>query len=273
VQLVIITLCMNDLIELMRTKKSILSQLVPVEWIIVTPFNNSPTYKYVEQLHTDGIVKKIIPDEGVGIYPAMNAGIAGIDDQNWIWFINAGDQFPGSKTYVNVIDYINQTRNRWIYGGHFLGSDRGEILGEIQAPEIFKISNQLFSKKYISHQSTIFSSKFIKELGGFRTDLKIAADWDLMARASLVDSGQRISETISIFYMGGLSTVSRQVGNEELLSIRNRYLSKYYLPKSYLWFYYRVIRNYFVRLGEVRLPKVVNWIRRFRFILNSLKIK
>jgi hypothetical protein len=248
-------------------------QTLSVEWLVVTPFNGSLTQTYAAQLYSSGIIKKIIADEGLGVYPAMNRALAEIDDQNWIWFMNSGDLFPNQETYLYVKEFISQTKKRWIYGGHFLASECGDLLGEIQAPKNFKLSNQLFSKNYISHQSAIFHSKFIKELDGFRTDLKIAGDWDLMARASQIDSGQRMPETISIFYMGGVSTTSRQVGNKELLSLRNHYLSKIYVPKSYWWFFYRALRNYFVRLVEMKLPKFANHLRRFRFKIVGKQIK
>jgi hypothetical protein len=155
-----------------------------------------------------------------------------------------------------------------MYGGHYLGSQNGKILGEVKTPNRFRTSNQLFSKKYICHQSTIFQCKFLKDLNGFSSGLKIAADWDLMVRAAQLDPGLRIDDTLSIFYMGGISTTARQVGNMELFQLRKKYLGRKYALKNYWWFTYRWLRNGFVQSTESKFPFFVDLIRKFR-----LKIK
>jgi GT2 family glycosyltransferase len=152
-----------------------------------------------------------------------------------------------------------------VYGGHYLGSHQGIILGEVKAPADFKTANQLFAKDYISHQSTIFRSKFLKDLGGFDINLKIAADWDLMVRASKLDAGLTIGKSVSVFYLGGLSTKSRQIANVELLKLRKKYLGRQYFLASYIFFLYRFIRNFFVLILENTFPSIANFIRKLRF--------
>ena len=157
--------------------------------------------------------------------------------------------------------------NEWIYGGHFLGSDKGNILGELKAPSEFKAANQLFAKKFISHQSTIFHAKFLQELGGFNLELRVAADWELMVRASSLDAGLPIGKTISIFYLGGMSTKSRQIANFELLQLRKKYLGRQVFLRSYSFFLYRFFRNYLVLILENTVPNIANFIRKLRFNL------
>jgi GT2 family glycosyltransferase len=264
VAVIVLTAVKNDLLGLLRTEKSIVDQSKVVEWVLVTPEDNSSTFHHATSLLASGLVKEIIPDAGNGVYSAMNQAIDDLNPKDFLWFLNAGDTFADESSYATVSAVAESKTQRWIYGGHFLGSESGEILGEVKSPAQFKPSNQLFSKRYVSHQSTIFNIAFLQELGGFFTEFKIAADWDLLVRASLTEQPYRIPEAISIFYMGGLSSKSRQVGNRELFRIRKRYLSPRYLLKNYWWFTYRTRRNEIVIALENASPSSADLIRKVR---------
>jgi hypothetical protein len=266
----VITVVKDDLPGLKRTQQSVLDQSKKVSWTLVTPNDGSATFQYIQELRNSGIVDEIILDTHQGIYSAMNQAIALSRDEEWLWFLNAGDEFANDNTYELVDKCAHVSSNLWMYGGHFLGSQAGRILGEMKTPHKFKPSNQLFAKKYISHQSTIFYAKFLQDLGGFNCKLKIAADWDLMVRAWAVDSGQRIPESLSVFYMGGLSTASRQSGNVELFRIRKIHLGPNYVIKNYWWFGYRVLRNYFVQSVEENLPNFANSARKVRLRVKAV---
>jgi hypothetical protein len=269
----VITVVKDDLPGLERTKQSILDQSKKVSWTLVTPNEGSATFQYIQELRNGGIADEIILDTHRGIYAAMNQAIALSSGEDWLWFLNAGDEFANVSTYELVEKYAQSSSNLWMYGGHFLGSYAGKILGEVKTPQKFKPSNQLFAKKYISHQSTIFRTKFLQDLGGFNGNLKIAADWDLMVRASEFDSGQRIPESLSIFYMGGLSTASRQTGNIELFWIRKIHLGPKFAIKNYWWFGYRLLRNYLVQSIEENLPNFVNSARKIRMQIKNIRNK
>jgi hypothetical protein len=263
----IVTVVKGDLEGIRRTAKSVMQQSIPVNWIVVTPSGYPDVSEYIEGLKLDGIVVAIIKDDGLGVYPAMNQAISWCAQEDWIWFLNAGDTFADKDSYSKVDSVVASTTKKWVYGGHFLASESGRIITEIPAAKQFKSSNQLFSRRYISHQAAIFKAEFLHRLNGFNTNYKIAADWDLMARASQICNGDRIPETLSVFYLGGLSTHSRQRGNQELLKIRRKQLSKKYIIKSYWWFFYRSGRNYIVRKLEIVDPEKANSIRRFRFTI------
>jgi len=266
----VITVVKDDLEGLKRTEQSIVNQSKLVSWILVTPNDNSQTYEYAQHLIHQNIVDEIILDSGGGVYSAMNQAVVQANQEDWFWFLNAGDEFAAINTYELICQSAMTTVHEWMYGGHYLGSYNGKILGEVKTPARFKPANQLFSKKYISHQSTIFRAKFLQDLGGFRSDLKVAADWDLMVRASKLDPGHRVPETLSIFYMGGLSTAARQVANKELFLIRKRYLGRKYAIKNYWWFGYRLVRNRYVRSFELRNPSMADAIRRIRLQVKNL---
>jgi hypothetical protein len=269
VSLLIVTVVKNDLEGLRRTEASIRRQTFRPNWLVITPLDSSLTQEHVSNLMAEGLITRFFPDLGNGIYPAMNLAIQKSPRSDWLWFLNAGDEFAANNSAELVLKYIQESKMKWLYGGHNLGSSEGDILGENCPPFSFDPQNQLFAKKYVSHQSTIFKNSFLNELGGFREHLKIAADWDLMVRASKITPGQRIKETISVFYMGGLSTLSRRTSNKELLALRKEHLQEMCFLKSYMWFVYREIRNSFVQSFENKFSIKADKFRRLRFKLNS----
>jgi hypothetical protein len=260
----VVTVVKDDLIGLTQTYESLTSQFFQPQWLVVTPQDNSTTWDYVSKLQADHRVQKLLIDPGEGIYSAMNLAIRNLESQDWVWFLNAGDRFANQESVKNVLDCIRRTKHRWLFGGHFLGSNQGDILGRIPAPAFFEAKNQLFAKKYVSHQAVVFEVGFLLELNGFDESYKIAADWDLLVRASKIDSGQRTSKELAIFYMGGASTASRQIGNIELLRARREHLGQQFLIKSSVWFVYRDIRNRLVRIAESTAPAFTNRVRKIR---------
>lgn len=263
------TVVKNDLDGLKRTEASIRAQSLRLNWLVITPTDSSTTHQHVSKLKFEGLITNYIPDKGTGVYSAMNLAIKESQENDWLWFLNAGDEFAEKKSGEIVMNYIQESQKKWLFGGTKIGSSEGKILGENPSPKLFDPTNQLFSKKYVSHQSTIFRNGFLQELGGFREHLKIAADWDLLVRAANIDTGERISEVISVFYMGGLSTLSRSQGNRELLALRNEHLERKYLLKSYLWFAYREIRKFFVQSFENKFSLKADKLRRLQFKLKS----
>jgi hypothetical protein len=269
--LAIVTVVKDDFQGLLRTQYSLSDQLIKVNWWVVTPKDDSSTYFLAQDLVERGIILKLIIDDGNGLYSAMNKAISVAPPNSWLWFLNAGDEFASRNSCEIVERAISMSSSRWIYGGHFLGSSTYQILGEFKSPPIFKASKQLFAKDYISHQSTIFEAGFLQELGGFNVNYRIAADWELMIRASLLEPPTRVKDSLSIFYMGGLSTKSRQISNFELLKVRSTYLHPKFLLKSYIWFTYRLFRNFVVQVAELMFPDSTNALRKIRLSSRSIR--
>ncbi len=269
-KLAVVTVVKDDFSGLLKTEQSIKSQSKPVFWFIVTPNNSSEINAHCQKLLVSGLVTKIISDSGSGVYNAMNAAVWNAASSDWIWFLNAGDEFSDSNSYSNILQVVKSTKSNWIFGGNFLGSKDGKILGLNAAPKKFVVSNQLFARKYICHQSTIFNAGFLRHLGGFRTQYQIAADWDLMVRASRVESAERVNIPISVFYMGGISSMNRELGNKELLSLRKEHLSPVIVPISYFWYGYRKIRNILVGNLESVIPNTINSVRHLRLLMKQI---
>jgi putative colanic acid biosynthesis glycosyltransferase len=262
--LTIVTIVKNDAEGLVRTKQSFVLAKNSINWIIVTPNEPGLTLQLARDLLQNREVEKLIIDQGRGIYQAMNLALANIDADQWVWFLNAGDEVASTLTIKQIQETLVGTTAQWIYGGFHLANQDREILSYCPAPQIFDARKQLFSKSFVSHQSVIMKSNLMKSLNGFSEQFKVAADWDLLVRAALISNPCRVDYAIAIFYLGGFSTVNRLTSNRELLALRSKYLSKIFLPYSLWWYFYRILRNRCVIFLERFNPRYLNLLRRLK---------
>jgi putative colanic acid biosynthesis glycosyltransferase len=269
----VVTVVKDDLQGLKRTATSVRAQTSGINWVLVTPNIQCETNMFIKGLQEMGIVTKVIFDSGDGVYSAMNLAINELDLSSWIWFLNAGDEFASNESVFQVNKAIKSSTHRWLYGGHELASLEGKRLGKFKIPKRFKPSNQLYARKYISHQSTVFKNELLVQLNGFNEKYKIAADWDLLVRASKIDSGFRLNSIISIFHMGGISTQNRNLGNRELLELRRLHLHASHQALSLTFFVYRLLRNLVVARLEYKIPAGVNRLRTFRLKIKNFSLK
>ena len=263
-ELVVITVVKSDVSGFLRTLRSVKGQSVNVKWRVVNPKEDIEIREILNHLMIEGVIERLLDDEGAGVYQAMNKAVLEAEPSEWLWFLNAGDEFAADDTYKKVLSKISEGDSRWLFGGHILMAENGDFLGSRNSPLSVIPQKQLFASDYVSHQGVVMEAGFINELGNFNTGLKIAADWELIVKACLVDSGNRIEQPIAVFHMGGLSTRGRQISNAELLQLRSEYLSSRYFIKSYSWYLYRGIRNLIVMKLENSFPEGLNLVRKFR---------
>ena len=259
--LIVVTVVKNDLDGLKRTQNSVTLQSSKVKWKIVTPFDQSPTHHHAQRLLEDGLILELTEDEGSGVYGAMNQSVFSSLPQEWIWFLNAGDEFGTKDSYQQVVNKIEKPTSRWLYGGYFVATKIGEIIGEREPVREFSATKHLFGIDSICHQATIMQASLMQELNGFDRQYTIAADWDLIVRASFLESPMIINEPICIFYLGGLSTTSRNKGNFELLRVRSQLLPAEFRYQNYKWFITKLVRHFIVMKLENITPKLVNSLR------------
>jgi len=271
--IVLVTVVKSDLKGLKITADSVSAQSSKVDWLIVTPFNDSSTYEFARKLELSGLARKVIRDDDRGIYQAMNIALSAISESEWVWYLNAGDEFAGADTYNTVSKRVELSKGKWAYGSHLIANSDGMIIGTRLAPENFKAERQLFAKDYISHQATVFKKEILSQVGGFDEQYQVAADWDLIVKASQINIGEKLDVIMCVFKMGGYSTLNRQIGNRELLHLRKRYLPKSYRAKNVYWFLYRSIRNELVLKVERIFPSQIDILRIKRMSFRNRNLK
>ncbi|NDB86237.1 MAG: hypothetical protein EB127_26605, partial [Alphaproteobacteria bacterium] len=252
----IITLAKNDLSGLQNTYRSLGNFPLDFRWIVVTPEQDSETQEYCQKLIQRGFNLRVYIDSGTGIYEAMNLPIKDIHDEDWIWYLNAGDLSNIDSTVCDVMHSLIISDSGWAFGGHSLANNRNGILRYNPPPNVFSSDKQLFARNFVSHQAVFMKGHLIKNLSGFDVNYKVAADWDLLVRASKISRPFIVDIPIATFYLGGFSSAHRNIGNFELLKLRTVHLPHHYYFESYIWFVYRIFRNKLVTSAEKLLPDV-----------------
>lgn len=177
----IITVCFNSAKTIRQTIESVLNQTYTnIEYILVDGKSTDNTVEIIKEYESTfaekGIIYRWISEPDNGIYDAMNKGIK-MATGEWIGIINSDDWYE-SDSLMLIASQGTEKKNSVLYGrinlwsnGRFLFSKANENLTLLKKGMV------------IPHPSVFMTKSIYQKIGGFSTDFKIAADWELMIRA------------------------------------------------------------------------------------------
>jgi glycosyltransferase involved in cell wall biosynthesis len=200
----VITVCFNSAKTILNTIESVLSQEYPnVEYIIIDGGSTDGTLDIVQK-YKDKITK-VVSEVDKGIYDAMNKGI-NLASGEIIGFLNADDIY----TNENVLNTIAETmKNKSIdacYADLVFVNNHNKIVRKYNS-SLFKPS--LINCGWMPAHPTLYVRRRVFELyGGFKTNYKIAADFEFVARVlgKYAVSAKYIPEVLIKMRQGGVST-------------------------------------------------------------------
>ena len=216
----IITVCYNAEQTIEDTIKSVLSQdFYNLEYIIVDGASSDTTMdiiaKYKDNIH------KIISEPDKGIYDAMNKGIQ-LATGDVIGILNADDFYINDHVVTRVAK-------------EFQRSDVGAVFADlvyVKPENLNKIERRYSSKVFTpvkfaygwmpAHPTFFLQKRYYDQYGLYKTDYKIAADYELLIRMLYLNkvSYNYIPEVFIKMRLGGVSTNSLQsnlILNREIL--------------------------------------------------------
>jgi hypothetical protein len=171
-------------------------------WIIKDGKSTDETIDFLNELKLN-ISLTIESSSDKGIYDAMNQSLEFINDEDWVLFLNAGDQL--SKEFVNKYSV------RHFEGADIVFSDMlyGENLKMIEAPLTLDFPYLL--GKTVNHQSIIIKGKWVKKYP-FKTDYNIVADWvqlfEILKNENIII--KKLGYPICIYEGGGISEIQEE---------------------------------------------------------------
>lgn len=215
----IVTVCYNSAKTIRETLQSVAQQdYALVEHIIVDGASKDNTLEIVNSFpHAATIISE--PDKG--IYDAMNKGIAAATG-DVVGILNSDDFYPHSRVLSTVAAAFEQ-------------NDVEATIGDIcfVAPDNLKRITRYYSAKkwhpgkfvrgfMPPHPSFFVYRSYFKTLGDYKTDYKIAADYELLIRYLAIHQlpYHYIPEPIVHMRAGGVSNEnlkSRYVLNQEIV--------------------------------------------------------
>lgn len=210
----IITVSYNSVTTISDTIKSVLFQTYPhIEYIIIDGASNDGTNELIKS-YGDKITKHI-SEEDNGIYDAMNKGIK-LASGEIIGILNSDDFFCNENIIEKVIEAFDS-------------SDVDAVYGDIQFVDRNKTSRvkrYYSSKKFVlnkfkygimpAHPSFYVKRELFNNIGYYKTDYKIAADYELLLRFLY-------KEQIKCKYIE-LPFVSMRTGGVSNKSIRSNFI-------------------------------------------------
>jgi glycosyltransferase involved in cell wall biosynthesis len=200
----IVTVCLNHKVGLERTLASVRVQSwTNLEHIVVDGGSTDGSVELLQK-HLTTKTFKYVSEPDKGIYDAMNKGWR-LTDGHLVVFMNAGDAFASE----NVIEAFAKTYDgdtwRWGYGCMRTFDTNGQ-LRTISSFVPFRLDRLALGLSTVPHQATVMERQLLVELGGFLTDVGVAADQELLLRAALVSPPQLWGEFFADFEGGGVGS-------------------------------------------------------------------
>lgn len=247
----IITVTFNSSKTLRDTIRSVLSQsFLDIEYIIVDGLSNDKTVDIIKEYEPlfQGRLKWISETDN-GLYDAMNKGIR-MATGDIVGIINSDDFYHREDIIEKVVEVFKTSTVQAVYGDvRFVRSNNLDKTVRYYSSKYFFSS--LFRYGFMPAHPTFFTYRhYFKEFGFYKTDYKIAADYELLIRFLYIHhlKSRYLALDFMKMRMGGASTASvksNMLLNKEIVRAVQR---KWYLDLSgndFFEIYYKNIWFYF----------------------------
>lgn len=205
-KITVVTAVFNAVDTVEQTLRSVAEQNYrDVEHIIVDGSSTDGTLEVIERYR--GALARVISEPDHGIYDAMNKGIAAASGEV-IGFLNADDTYTGADVLEKVAERMSdETLDALFADAEFFKATNPERV-------VRRFSSESFSPSKIAwgwmpaHPTLFLRRRTFEQFGVFRTEYRIAGDFELVARmfheATL--KYQYLPEVLVRMRVGGAST-------------------------------------------------------------------
>ncbi len=177
----IVTVVYNRVKTIERAINSVLQQTYPhIEYIVIDGASTDGTVNVIDKFK--GEIDQIVSEKDKGMYDELNKGIQ-LDTGDLVGIIHADDEFTNETIIQKVVDVFQQSSHiDCVYGDvGFVRENQPDKIIRYFSSSIFRPS--LFQYGFMPAHPTFFCyKKFFDLYGYYRTDLEIAADFDLLLR-------------------------------------------------------------------------------------------
>lgn len=174
----IVTVSYNNAATLAKTIESVANQDYPnLEHVVV---DGGSTDGSVEILRASADkISKWISEDDRGIYHAMNKGWS-LSTGKFVGFLNSDDTLTGPDVISQMVRRLAQSQADAVYADLELVDQQGRVSRRWKSGTYHRLKFHL--GWMTPHPTTYIRRTLFEKYGGFREDLSIAADYELMLR-------------------------------------------------------------------------------------------
>jgi hypothetical protein len=195
--------CLNAERHVAQALDSLLSQTYrDFEVVVADGASSDQTLAVVESFRANLPHLKIISGQDSGVYDAINKGISASRGQ-WVYILGSDDRLYADTTLGEVAAQVRNGEEAWIYGDVMLdapiaGAPHG---GRYMGPTDFRRMLEL----NICQQAVFYRRAIFDEMGLFKTDFPIYADWEFGLRAMAFKPSRWMDLVVCRYSATGLS--------------------------------------------------------------------
>lgn len=211
-KLSLITSCFNSQATIRATLDSVRAQnYAPIEYIIVDGGSTDGTLSILDE-YSDIISKQVSePDEG--IYDALNKGIR-LASGDVVGFIHSDDMLASSLSLHRLMEVFKNGNVDAVYADlDYVDRDKPEKVIRRWRSDSFR-EDRFYNGWMPAHPTFYLKREHYENLGGYRTDMRISADYELMLRMLL-------KHKLTAVYIPEV-LIKMRVGGESNVSLKNR---------------------------------------------------
>jgi glycosyltransferase involved in cell wall biosynthesis len=240
----LITVTYNSALTLADTINSVRDQdYSNIEYIIIDGSSNDGTVKIIKD-NLD-VVTRWISETDSGLYDAMNKGIK-LATGDIVGIINSDDFYHRKDAISKIVEGFSQKEIQCVFADvRFVKSNNLDKTIRYYSSKKFNLG--AFSWGFMPAHPTFFTYRGnFEKFGFYRTDFKIAADFELLVRFLYKNklTFKYLPVDLMKMRLGGLSTASLKstwvINQEDLRACRENGLST-----NYLRLYSRYFRKIF----------------------------
>ena len=222
----IITINYNNLGGLITTISSVKKQTwQEFEYIVIDGGSSDGSKEYIE--NEDQYIDYWVSEKDSGIFNAMNKGINKAKGE-YLLFVNSGDHLFDDTVLEKNHNSIME--KDLIYFN--LQMVRNGISRITKSPAELSFSDLYTSS--LPHPATFIKRELFSKIGMYDESLRIVSDWKffILALFKFDCSYLKIEDTLSTFYLDGISTLEDNSYEREL--VLNQYFKRYLKDYEYL---------------------------------------
>jgi GT2 family glycosyltransferase len=253
----VITICFNNLPELIETCRSVDNQTsLPNEHLIVDGSTNEDIVNWLFK-NPQPSWRRWIHERDKGISDAFNKGISNAKGE-LTHLLNSGDKYASEKSIETVLRcFADDPSLMWTHSVYIRHRENADVISGLP----FEEKKIWRGMRAVAHPSMFVKKEVYDRHGLFNTDYKLAMDYDLLVRIRK-EKFRFITFPLVYLAPGGVSTIQFKNALDEVIKSYNTHIGS--SLKLILWQWRQRLLIAFIQTGPGK--KVFRWKNRKKMV-------